>query len=261
MISNMSFPKLRCVGLTATCLLTWGSLTASAGQLYVSDRDASYVHKYITSGAGKIFANIYDCSGLAFDAAGILYVASFNSSAIYKLRAHGSYTLFASVEEPMFLVCDSLGNLFVSHYGSTPGIAKIANDGSITPFASGLFNALTFDSAGYLYATDAKGGVKKFAPSGKKSVFSNDLSFPWGLAFDSTSGYLFVSSGTSIYKYDRFGNQSLAYDDLLNPQALAFDKDGNLFVADDYGFILKITPDGNRSTFATVTAWDLAFRP
>lgn len=64
----------------------------------------------------------------------------------------------------------------------------------------------------------------------------------------------------SIYKYTPHGLQSTVATGLFRPRGLAFDSTGNLFVATNFcdattwchPTILKITPDGVQSTFATI---------
>jgi sugar lactone lactonase YvrE len=64
----------------------------------------------------------------------------------------------------------------------------------------------------------------------------------------------------SIYKYTPHGLQSTVATGLFRPRGLAFDSTGNLFVATSFcdattwchPTILKITPDGVQSTFATI---------
>jgi sugar lactone lactonase YvrE len=260
--------------LPVALLLGCGSLTAAAGHLYVTDRGTSYVRKYLPTGSDKTFASIGDCSGLAFDSTGVLYVASYNGSIVYKVGARGSTTVFASgplIENPLFLIFDNSGNLFVSHQGYHPGIAKIAPNGSITTFATQIrASDLAFDSAGYLYAaSEAEFGfdsVVKFTPDGGRSTFVSGFSAATGLAFDA-AGNLFVADSVGggpgmIWKVTPIGYMTAFVTDLVDPQGLAFDKSGNLYVGELVGYILKVPPDGGRSTFALVSQpWDLAFPP
>src|SRR5262249_32953085 len=104
---------------------------------------------------------------------------------------------------------------------------------------------LTFDTAGNLYAAD--GGAQtiyKFAPNGARSVFLGPSAFdpsvyPVGLAFDS-HGNLFVSTNVlsnfsgndTIIKFTPSGMKSTFATGLSFPRGLAFDSSGNLFVAE-----------------------------
>jgi sugar lactone lactonase YvrE len=78
--------------------------------------------------------------------------------------------------------------------------------------------------------------------------------------FASVNGSGF-NRGGSIYEYTPTGVQSLFASALSEPRGMAFDRFGNLFVANNrfdpvsqafQGTIIKITPDGAQSEFATV---------
>jgi sugar lactone lactonase YvrE len=245
--------------LASALLLLSGTPGANAGKLFVSDGGFGYVYRYSASGAGEIFATIFNAEGMAFDASGFLYVTDFND---------GSSTVVGSgpaISNPSFLVFDNSGNLFVSHNGTRPGIEKIARDGSISKFATHIEpNALVFDAAGYyLYTGESLSEtVIKYAPDGTGTTFATGFSAPLGLAFDA-AGNLFVSDLVDrvIYKVAPDGSKTTFATGLRGPVGIKFDQGGNLFVA-DYPNVLKFTPDGSRSTFATgIIPWDLAFRP
>ncbi len=85
-----------------------------------------------------------------------------------------------------------------------------------------------------------------------------------------TSGDLYVASSNSIYKFLPSGDKSTVASGIFQPVALAFDRSSNLYVANSGAAapqsqpstIIKITPDGTQSTFATINSdqlTDLAF--
>src|SRR4029077_6979495 len=139
---------------------------------------------------------------------------------------------------------------------------KFVPDGGQSTFGSveGQGGGLAFDSAGNLYAADfADATIYKFAPDGTRSVFVGPDGFPpdhgpSGLAFD-RFGNLFVSSGDIVLKFTPDGMGSTFATDLQNARGLPFDLGGNLFVAEIIqtgpGDIIKITPDGTQTVFAT----------
>jgi hypothetical protein len=104
---------------------------------------------------------------------------------------------------------------------------------------------LAFDSAGKLFAADeVDQTIYKFTPDGTRSVFVipsiNPDQGPCGLAFD-RFGNLFVSIETGftdgpndgVLKFTPNGMQSTFATGLTNyPRGLAFDRAGNLFVAE-----------------------------
>src|SRR5437773_10534807 len=162
-------------------------------------------------------------SGLAFDAAGNLFVADFAKRSVFKYTPDGTKSTFvAGLKGPIGLCFDSKGNLFVS------------------------------DEA----ATTFKGSILKFTPEGKRSTFATGISSV-GMAFD-RSGNLFVSQVDSIFKFTAKGVKSMFVTSKgANFIDLAVDEAGNLFVVDQAltkswlgRSIIKITPDGAKSTFA-----------
>ncbi len=249
-----------------TLFLMTGVASASSDDLFVTDGSHGIVYRYKPNGERQTFAFVFDVTGLAFNAAGDLYVTDYNESIIYKVGGNNNITRFASgrgVPNPSALAFDSSGNLFVSVNGAGPGITKIAPDGSKSIFVKQHFpKGLAFDSAGNLFAV-VNTGVLKYAPDGTETTFAIGFFAPVALAFDS-DGYLFVSDLVAgvIYKISPDGTTTSAFaTDLSAPQGLAFDSSGNLFVADGFT-VLKFTPDGTKSTFATgIIPVDLAFRP
>jgi sugar lactone lactonase YvrE len=82
-----------------------------------------------------------------------------------------------------------------------------------------------------------------------------------GDLFASINGSGF-NNGGFIYQYTPAGVQSIFASGLSEPRGMAFDHFGNLFVANNFfddnsqtfqGTIVRITPDGVRSTFATLS--------
>jgi sugar lactone lactonase YvrE len=103
---------------------------------------------------------------------------------------------------------------------------------------------VAFDSAGNLFAAGNDQTIYKFTPNGTRSVFVGPSaftpnSFPAGLAFDRL-GNLFVSTESgcppaepdSILKFTPDGVESTFATDLTLPRGLAFDRRGNLFVTE-----------------------------
>jgi sugar lactone lactonase YvrE len=103
---------------------------------------------------------------------------------------------------------------------------------------------LAFDSMGNLFAADASAAtIYNFAPDGTRRVFVGPEAFtdlevgPIGLAFDHF-GNLFVSTEVFPFTDDRIlkftpsGVKSTFATGLHSPRGLAFDSAGNLFVAE-----------------------------
>ena len=153
--------------------------------------------------------------------------------------------------------------IYVSSYvGHT--IMKYTSDGVGSVFAttSGGPGGLALDGQGNLYvAMSIQNLIMKFTPDGVGSVFAtNGLSWPSGLAFDG-KGNLYAANfaNNSVTKITPDGISSIYVSaGLGEPYALTFDTAGNLYVSNDgvyhggvYGTIVKVTPTGSRSVFAT----------
>ena len=131
-------------------------------------------------------------------------------------------------------------------------IYKFTRDGVQSTFGSiptpSQSFGLAFDEAGNLLAADTLNQtVFKFAPDGMRSVFVGPSTFdpgtgPAGLAFDQFAN-LFVSTESeqpligndTILKFTPQGVRSTFATGLTYPRGLAFDRSGNLFVADVNG--------------------------
>jgi hypothetical protein len=159
--------------------------------------------------------------GLATDIAGNAYVMANDdtsptgASTIFKLTPNGDRLVFGSLPSQGWgLAFDSGGNLYAAqgpvNFGGDPTIYKFAPDGTRTifagpdKFATGEYPVgLAFDSSCNLYVSietfsdPGADSIVYFTPMGVKSIFATGLTFPRGLAFDS-SGVLFVAEANAI---------------------------------------------------------------
>ena len=225
-----------------------------------------FVYRYTSDGMHSTVASgVSRPNGLAFDHFGNLFVASttFDGTSyqgtILEITPLGVQTTFASVDGDLYLAglaIDSSDNVFVMALTSGPNFAsiiyKFTPDGVQSTFGSiptpSQSFGLAFDQAGNLFAADTfNQSVFKFAPDGTKSVFVGPSAFnpetgPAGLAFD-RSANLFVSTESeqlligndTILKFTPQGVRTTFATELTYPRGLAFDRSGNLFVADVNG--------------------------
>jgi sugar lactone lactonase YvrE len=277
------FKKIRILPLLT--FLSLGAIfalatSAYAQNLYVSiDAVVTYpdggIFEYTPTGVQSTYASgLTAPRGLAFDSVGNLFVTetitgrSPNGIArVLKSSQLHQKTAFGSPINDFFsegLVIDTAGNVFVMAQDLTsPALAgtiyKFAPDGTRTIFGTtpGQSFGLAFDSAGNLFAADTLDQtIYEFAPDGTQTVFAGPSAFtdeegPVGLAFDS-AGNLFVSTEGpedpgpgQILKFTPTGDESTFATGLTYPRGLAFDESGNLFVAED-----RLFPDGDILTFA-----------
>lgn len=206
-------------------------------------------------------------------APGDLYVAE-GSGIIYKFTPAGKRSTFASgLYQPVALAFDRAGNLFVGDSGagipsSQPStICKITADGTVTTYAtiaSSQLLDMAFDGASNLFVSTGS-EILKIAPDGTQSTFASPLEGVWALAFDRLGNLyagVYAPGANSIKKFSLDGSSS-TFIAFSGPGefiiAMAFDADGKLF-AQRGSAILKITPDGDQTTFASGDFWSaLAF--
>src|SRR5437773_8219855 len=180
----------------------------------------------------------------------------------------GTILVSVSAHAARNLAVDDKSNLFVA---DTDSILKFTPDGKRSTCASALNDAndMAFDDKGNLFVRDGN-TIFKFTPEGVKSTFASGIvpetydpyhvaELFTGLAPD-RSGNLFVAEHVtgSILKFTPDGKKS-TFASGVSPDKMALDGAGNLFAADG-NTIFKFTPDGKKSTFATgINPGDLVF--
>jgi sugar lactone lactonase YvrE len=238
------------------------------------------IYQYTPAGVQTTLASgLSRPRGLAFDSAGNLLVATNFCDAIchariLKIAPDGAHDVFATLPNSFFgqgLVIDQSDNVFVvaiNQRSSRSIIYRFTSDRVPRPFAilEGQSFGLAVDGVGNLFAAGTSDQtIYKFARDGTRSIFAGPEVFtnvgePIGLAFDAL-GNLFVSTSRfpfnddKILKFSPSAIQSTFATRLNSPRGLAFDSEGNLFVAEiaffASGDILKFTPDGTRTVFAS----------
>lgn len=263
----------------ASAMLAIVALTAhgAPGDLFVSingtgENGASSINQYTPDGVTIFASGLSRPRGMAFNRSGNLFVANTTfdgintfQASIVKITPGGVQSTFVTLSGNLFaegVVFDHAGNLFVAAIDQTDPnaygpstISKIAPNGVQNTFGTLPYQGfgLAFDSAGNLFAADAghpgiegTASIYKFAPDGSRSVFVDQSAFPFtgpvGLSFD-RFGNLFASTeadvpmGTdTIVKFTPDGVGSTFATDLDYPRGLAFDRSGILFVAERGAF-------------------------
>jgi sugar lactone lactonase YvrE len=213
-------------------------------------------------GGNATKAQLQEPVGLDVDRHGVIYIADRDNNAVRKVDAHGIITTIAgtglagfsgdggpatkaTLDNPQDVAVDSRGNVFVSD-SNNHRVRMIDTHGVITTVAG----------SGEVGSTGDGGPATKA-----------EMNDPNGLAFDA-QGNLYVADDTTpqIRKIDRHGvittfagtgesghsgDGGPATDATFTyPIGLTFDADGNLYVADEDGWVRVITPDGIIDTFA-----------
>ncbi len=146
---------------------------------------------------------------------------------------------------------DALGNGLACQVGNATGIAFVpgSNESKIwfTQRKGGLVRELTLDE---------QFTVKEVA-SGVYGTGSNTDAV-WQGGFNSKGEYFLAHKGKScVLKYDSKENKFVLFaDGINNPMNVVFDKDDNLYIPSrDACKIVKITPDGEKSDYASTGAY------
>jgi sugar lactone lactonase YvrE len=237
-----------------------GGLFASVNRIAANGEGAIY--QYTPGGVQTIFTSgLSQPRGVGFDSVGNLFVATnvcvgarceVTRPLVLKVTPDGTQNVFTTMPSSFVaegVAIDRSDNVFVLVFEpfNLSVIYKFTPDGLGRPF--GFLShpktegfALAFDSAGNLFAADAVGGtIYKFAPDGTQSIFVGPEAFgelgePIGLAFDHFDN-LFVSlfngvDFAGVLKFTPSGVRTIFATGLDNPRGLAFDSAGNLFVAE-----------------------------
>jgi gliding motility-associated-like protein len=210
-----------------------------------------------TDGPAGGYATINDVTGMTIDNAGNLYITEIWDK-VRKITPDGAITTIAGAKPgymqgfldgrgnnarfdfPYGVVIDAAGNFYVVDKNNC-AIRKITPDAIVTTLAGGTrgfkdgigraamfsdINAITIDSKGNLYVTDAtNNAIRKITPAGAVTT----------LAGNGTSG---------------FTNGKGADATFYTPFSITCDENDNLYVTDYNNVVRKITQQGDVSIFA-----------
>ena len=151
---------------------------------------------------------------------------------------------------------DALGFIYSADFRET--VYKIHPDGRAEVFATGLYGASgnAVDVMGNLYQASFNGNhITKIDRHGNQKVVATGLRGPVGVAVGGDELFVCNCLANSIARVVPDGEvTTFAESDLLNcPNGITLAPDGNLYVVNfSDGKMLKITPDGTVSEFATL---------
>jgi sugar lactone lactonase YvrE len=163
-------PQGRIIEVTRELDWPSGLAFTPAGTLYVAEYLSDEISAVSPSGTVTPFASgLIRPQALAADRVGNLYVAAYEgvtpypndpgTNRLWKIDPAGNRTLYATLAQSHLrdLAFSPAGQLYVTGpAGRQSGVARVAPDGSVTPFATGFLAAtgLAFDLAGNLYISD-----------------------------------------------------------------------------------------------------------
>ena len=255
-------------GGAARLSLAAGLAVDASGTVYFADGGSNTIRKMAPDGSvstiagtpgvrggadGNAASATFDGpAGVALDRAGNIFVAETGNNLIREITPQGVVSTFAGTAgihaitdgtgtaatfyRPNSVTIDAAGNLYVADAGNT--IRKITPQAVVTTFAGqgtvhgtadGIGTQATFmalgelrtDAAGNIYAGDAGAStVRLITPAGVVSTIA-------GKAASVVSA---IGSGTEA--------------GFLDPTGLAVDKSGNVYVADHYGYSVRVISPG-----------------
>jgi len=208
------------------------AIAVYGGRLLVADNDEIKQFDASTGASLGVFATLTGVDSLVVDLLGNVFAASSTDGSLVKYNSSGATVASVTgLDTPGSLALDDQGRLFVTQndgLNGMQGFRYLAADlSTIGAFITSGLNtpmAATYHG-GTLYISDLFGGIDQVDSSGNVTTFaSTNLSFPWGLAFNS-DGDLFVANSSDgfIHRFDSSGTfVDSPASGFITPSGLAF---------------------------------------
>jgi sugar lactone lactonase YvrE len=224
-----------------------------------------------TGTSTKLFVNINQATGLAFDNSGNLYVTNFSQHKIHKVTPAGVISDFVTTDlyGPHDIVFGPDGNLYASNYYDDT-VVKITLGGVVSFFGSGYSSpiGLTFDNSNNLYVVNnGTGAISKVNAAGTvvSHTFATGLTSPYNCVFDVLTNKIFISNyganEVAQVNASTGGAITTFKAGISSCTGIVKDNAGNLYVAQVApNSVSKITPSGDVSFYGSTTyPFDIAF--
>jgi len=257
-----------------------GAAFDAGGNLYIADTSNHRIRKVDTNsmittvagtnsmgfsgdGGAAINAQLYDPSGVAFDAAGNLYIADTVNNRIRKVDTNGIISTIAGTNSagysgdsgaavnaklngPSGVAFDAMSNLYIADYGNNR-IRMVGTNGVITTVAGTNFPGFSGDSGAAINAElHFPSGV---ALDGSGNLYIADYANSRIRKVD-TNGNISTVAGTNISRYAGDGGPATQAN-LNGPGGVALDAARNLYIGDTYNYrIRKVDTNGIITTVA-----------
>jgi len=250
------------------------AIDAAGTTLYVADGNA--IRSVTTTGLVTTIAGVSGTSGstdgtgaaarfnspwdVAVDASGVLWVADTNNCTIRRIASGGVVTTFAGVAGacgsldgtgsaarfylPASISVDASGNLYIGDTYQGGMIRKLTTSGAV---------ATTVAGSAFWGHSDGMGSAASFD---YPTAIASDPSGNLVVAEEANSDIRYVTTGAIVTTLAGRGNNAGCTDgsgstaQFSGPAALAVDASGNLYVADGYYTVRKVTSAGVVTTLA-----------
>ena len=154
------------------------------------------------------------------------------------------------------IAVDAAGDLYLADWANTVWKVSGGTESVFTTILGGKPSGLVFDDLGRLYVSATQTGeIHRVVPDGTRTLFTDGLTGPWELGFDSLGNLYVACYDGSVYKVapdgtkTAFGGAFTAED----PFGVAVDSSDNVFVSEHYHEkkIWSIDPGGTKTLFAS----------
>ncbi|HWB28719.1 MAG TPA: T9SS type A sorting domain-containing protein [Chitinophagaceae bacterium] len=215
-------------------------------------------HTYLGDGSIAVNAGLFKPYGMAMDDAGNIYVACQGDNRVRKIAAStGIITTVAGTGVSGYngdgipaataqlnfknglpgLAVDNKGNLYIGDYGNNRIRKIVLSTGIITTVAGNGVGGYTGDG-GAATAAKMSGPAGVVADTVKGVIYFADNNNCAIREINTATGIITTVAGNGTPGYG--GDGSLATAATLNyPERFAFDKKGNMYIADEFNFVVR----------------------
>ena len=177
-----------------------------------------------------------DPVALAVDPKANVFVADSSAGTLTRIDTSGFKTVIdSSLTTPVAIALDGAGNIFVADTGALK-VYKETQAGVRTNFAPLVLHpaGVAVDPAGNVYIDDGLlGTIAKVTPGGAVTTLTlNVLTSPGPMALDASGNLYVITGGTAIIKITPAGTETSFATGLSSANGIAVDAAGSVYVSD-----------------------------
>ncbi|WP_162932421.1 carboxypeptidase regulatory-like domain-containing protein [Solimonas sp. K1W22B-7] len=236
-----------------------GIMKDASGRFYISNTGNNTIARIESDGrmAPFITSGLSSPGGMLLEPSGSFLLADGNSNRVLRIGMDKSISVFATgIFSPQGLAYDAAGNVIVSSVSATP-LYRVSPAGQVSPFVQSLgagTSALTYDTAGRLYAAGGDGSLRRVGSSGaiEPLLGSGKLGAVKEIAFGADAALYSVAGSTTVLRHELGTSVATTYaTGFTNAAGLAVDANGALLVADQStSNIVRVLAGGSKEVLA-----------